>query len=91
MAHIITQTERDAFAGPIEELVRLVAPDVVEKLSRILLRHVVREDLNRVCSEELLALKLDVVVLTPEELDTEMMEAYARGMAAARGAWFHVD
>ena len=91
MVHIITRTERDAFAGPVEELVRLVAPDVVEKLCRILLRHVARENLNRIGNEDLLALKLDVVVFTPEELDTEMMEAYARGMAAARGASFYVD
>lgn len=91
LSHIITRAERDAFHGPIEEMVREVAPDVAESMYRTLLRHVVRERLDRVCSDGVMALKLDVVVFSPEELESELMEAYARGMAAVQGRAFNVD
>ena len=90
-SHIVTRAERDAFPGPIEELVRLVAPDVAEGMYRTLLRHVVRERLDRVGSDGVMALNLDVVVFSPEELESELMEAYARGMAAVQGGSFNVD
>lgn len=91
MTHIISRAERDSFDGTIEELVRLVAPEVVEKLSRVLLRHVARERVDRVNTDGVMVLSLDAVVFTPEELETELMEAYARGMAAVRGGSFNVD
>lgn len=91
LSHIVARAEMEAFPGPIEEMMRAMAPDVAEGMYRTLLRHVVRERLDRVCTDEVVALKLDVVVFSPEELESELMEAYARGMAAAQGGSFNAD